>query len=233
MRAYCQMSLNGDPLAHPDPLELLRQTPAPRDRAEPSSPCLEQDMLLGWVDGTLDAEASRAVILHLAECAGCRTAAASLAGALADPAVAREVASLEGRRSRWLYPVSISAAAAAVLVLAVLPGRTPERLPGHRAPTITAGTAPVALAPVGTVAGAGRLQWSSVPGAGRYRVTLFDASGRVLYETSLADTVVALPDSLHLAPGRRLLWKVEARIGYSRWVSSPLTEFVIGRPTSP
>jgi hypothetical protein len=219
-------------LSHPDPFELLRQTPATRDHAGPSSPCPEQDALLGWVDGTLDPEASRAMIAHLATCAACRTAAGSLAGALADPAVSGAIATFEGHRSRWIRPVWISAAAAAAILLAFLPGRGNERLPEHRAPTITAGTAPAALAPLGTVAEAGMLQWSSVPGTGRYRVTLFDASGRVLYETSLADTAVTLPDSLHLAPGQRLLWKVEARIGYNRWVSSALVEFVIGGASS-
>jgi putative zinc finger protein len=204
-------------LAHPDPSRL----------------CLEPDLLAAWVDGTLDADASRAVIAHLADCAECRTLAASLAGALADPTVSREVAKLEGRRPRWVYPISISAAAAAAVLLVLLPGRPSNRLPDHRAPTITAGAAPTALAPVGTVAGAPMLQWSSVPGAGRYRVTLFDAQGRVLFETSLTDTAVALPDSLRLAPGKRLLWKVEARVGYNRWVSSPLIEFSIGEPVPP
>lgn len=189
-------------------------------------------MLLGWVDGTLDPEASGAVIAHLAECASCRAAAASLAGALADPAVSGAIAKIEGHRSRWIRPIWVSGAAAAAILLALLPGRVTEPLPEHRAPTITAGTAPTALAPVGTVAEAGMLQWSSVPGTGRYRVTLFDASGRVRYETSLADTAVTLPDSLHLTPGQRLLWKVEARIGYNRWVSSALVEFVIGGPGS-
>ncbi len=198
---------------------------------EPAS-CLDLDLLGAWVDGTLDPEASRAVILHLADCVRCRTAAGSLAGALDDPAISGEVARLEGHRRRWLYPVSIAAAAAAVL-LAVFMNKAPQQLVEHRAPTITAGAAPAALAPVGTVAEAGMLRWSSVPGAGRYRVTLFDAAGRVLYETLLTDTAVALPDSLHLAPGRRLLWKVEARIGYGRWVSSPLVEFSLGGPATP
>jgi hypothetical protein len=217
-------------LGHPDLFELLRQTPAPRDPEERSPRCLELDTLAAWVDGTVDAEALRAVIAHLAECTACRTLAASLAVALADPAVAGEVAKLEGRRSRWVIPISISAAAAAAVLLALLPGKAAERLPEHRAPTVTAGATPAALAPIGTVARAGMLQWSSVSGAGRYRVTVFDAEGRVLYEVELADTAVTLPDSLHLTPGRRLIWRVEARIGYNRWVSSGLIEFVIGRP---
>ena len=66
-----------------------------------------------------------------------------------------------------------------------------------------------------------------VAGADRYRVTLFDGGGRVLFETQLADTLAALPDSILLDPGRPYLWKVEARTGWQRWSASGLVEFSI------
>jgi len=64
-----------------------------------------------------------------------------------------------------------------------------------------------------------------VPGADRYRVTLFDASGHVLYETQLAGTVAVLPDTVVLVAGRPYLWKVAARTGWDRWSPSELVEF--------
>ena len=67
-----------------------------------------------------------------------------------------------------------------------------------------------------------------MPGAEVYRVTLFDKVGKLLFEMESADTMTALPDSIGLAPGRLYLWKVEARIGWERWVSSELIEFRVG-----
>jgi len=49
----------------------------------------------------------------------------------------------------------------------------------------------------------------------------------VLFETQLADTLAALPDSILLDPGRPYLWKVEARTGWQRWSASGLVEFSI------
>jgi hypothetical protein len=83
------------------------------------------------------------------------------------------------------------------------------------------------VAPVGTVANAVALRWTAVAGANRYRITLFDAAGRVLYETRATDTVVALPDSITLMPGRPYLWIVEARVGWDRWSTSELVRFSI------
>ena len=71
------------------------------------------------------------------------------------------------------------------------------------------------------------LRWSAVPGADRYHVTLFDAGGRLVYEAQLADTAATLPDSVRLVAGQSYLWSVEARIGWDRWSSSPLTEFSV------
>ncbi len=59
-------------------------------------------------------------------------------------------------------------------------------------------------------------------------MTLFDKVGKLLFEMESADTMTALPDSIGLAPGRLYLWKVEARTGWERWVSSELIEFRVG-----
>ncbi len=61
-------------------------------------------------------------------------------------------------------------------------------------------------------------------------MTVFDATGGVVYATELADTVVAFPDSVALIPGDSYLWKVDARTGFDRWAASELAEFSIAAP---
>jgi len=158
---------------------------------------------------------------------------ASVARALADTGVAREVDSIEGGRRR-IYRIALPVVAAAALLLVLVWPRPVDHdgLP-HRAPPITASAVPVPLSPIGTVADAGVLRWTAVAGADRYRVTLSDAGGRVLHEMQVADTVVALPDSLVLVPGRSYVWLVEARIGFERWSVSRLVEFSIAGPPPP
>jgi hypothetical protein len=136
-----------------------------------------------------------------------------VARALGDPIVAQELVAPEGasqrRGLRYL-------------------GRGP-----HRAPPITDVSVPVPIAPVGIVAEATSLRWASAVGSDRYRVTLFDAGAQVLFETEVADTAVAVPDSVALVPGQTYLWKVEARTGWNRWTTSHLVEFSIGGGGSP
>jgi hypothetical protein len=86
------------------------------------------------------------------------------------------------------------------------------------------------MSPVGAVAAAPLLRWAPVDGADRYRVTLFDADGEVLYETELTDTVAPVPDTVAVLPGQTYLWKVEARTDFDRWVGSELVEFSITGP---
>lgn len=211
----------------PEPADLLRQVLEARVRlGTPTPECLDDDTVAALADGTLDVAVRAAVLSHVGACPPCRSAVGSVAQALADPAVAREVAGAQGARRRLSW-IALPLAAAAVLLLVTWPPPLDELGPVHRAPPITAATTPVPLAPIGAVAEADVLRWSAVAGADRYRVTLFDAAGRVVYEARLTDTVTALPDSVALAPGRPYLWKVEARTGFDRWAASELVEFSI------
>jgi hypothetical protein len=200
--------------------------------SRPTPHCLDDDSIAALAEGAPDAEARAAGVAHLAVCERCRRAVASVARALTDPAVAREVraAELAGRRrvQRFGWAALGVAAAAAVLLLVVPPGLE-EPVPPHRALPITAAPAPEAVGPVGPVAEARSLRWTPVSGADRYRVTLFDADGAVRYETELAGTVVDLPDSVLPAPGVPQWWRVEARLGFDRWVASALFEFSVER----
>jgi hypothetical protein len=190
--------------------------------------CLDAAAIAAMVDGTLEAERRSAAVAHLAVCERCRKAVASVARALADPEVAREARRAEapGRPRVRFTRVALGVAAAAAIVLFVWPRQLQEPSP-HRAPPITAAPAPEAVYPVGPVAEARSLRWTSVAGADRYRVTLFDATGSVRYEADLVDTVVALPDSVLPASGGTYWWKVDARVGFDRWATSKLIEFSI------
>lgn len=217
-----------------DPLDRVRLALARHAAGAPESPapeCLDDDTIAALAEGTLEASARAGALPHLAACGRCRAAVASVARAVADSSVAREIAAVEGGGRRRLYRIAAIAlpAAAAVVLLLVQP-RTLEE-PVHRAPTITAGAAPTAVSPIGSVADARMLRWNGVAGADRYRVTLFGAEGRVIYDIELVGTQVDLPDSVVLAPGVPYLWKVEARTGFDRWAASELIEFSIARDT--
>jgi len=196
--------------------------------------CLDDVTIAAVVDGSLDPSARAVVNEHLASCARCRAAVAGVSGLVANPVVARETAKLD--RPRWIRPWQVPlgvAAAAALALLFAWPRTVDDGAPTHRAPTITAAPEPSPMAPVGVVAAAARLRWAPVPGADRYRVTLFATDGRALFETQLDDTVATLPDSVVLIPGRTYLWRVEARTSWDRWTASPLIEFSVASPAPP
>lgn len=91
----------------------------------------------------------------------------------------------------------------------------------------------VPLGPLGSVASVSSFVWKGVVGADRYRVTLFDTRGDVLYETETPDTTMVLPDSVRLGIGQPFLWKVGARTGWDRWTVSELVQFTIARAPPP
>ena len=212
-----------------EPFEELRRVLDTRVRSETATPaCLQDEMIAAAADGSLAPDGRAAVLRHLATCARCREAVASVARALADPAVARELSGAPGGR-RW-FRIAVPLAAAAVLLL-VLSSPWAERSPGHRGPPAPPpATTPIPRSPVGTVAAVKDLRWSPVAGADRYRVTVFDVTGGVVYASQSSDTVAALPDSILLVPGASYLWKVDARTGFDRWATSELAEFRVAGP---
>ena len=216
-----------DRLMMPDEsLEELRRVLDTRVRSETLTPdCLQDDVIAALADGSLAPDVRASILPHVASCPRCRGAVASVARALADPAVARELSvSPRGRRR---YRIAVPLAAAAVLLL-LLASPGDDRSPLHRGPPPPPpATTPIPRSPVGTVAAVNALRWSPVAGADRYRVTVFDATGGVVYATEVSDTVVAFPDSVALVPGDSYLWKVDARTGFDRWAASELAEFTI------
>ena len=221
----------GDRLMRSDelPEELLRvlDTRVPSDTV--TADCLPDDVIAALADGSLAPDARAAVLPHVATCSRCRSAVASIARALADPAVARELSSSPSRR-RW-YRIAVPlAAAAALLLLLVSPGADDQSSTHRGSPPPPPATTPVPRSPVGAVASVDYLRWSPIAGADRYRVTVFDATGSVVYAADVRDTLVAFPDSIALLPGGSYLWKVDARTGFDRWAASELVEFKVAGP---
>jgi len=212
-----------------EPFEELRRVLDTRVRSETLTPdCLPDDVIAALADGSLAPEVRGSVLPHVASCARCRGAVASLARALAEPAGAREISVFSGRR-RW-YRITVPLAAAAVLLL-LLSSPAGERSPAHRGPPPPPpATTPVPRSPLGAVAAVDDLRWSPVAGADRYRVTVFDATGRVMYASEVSDTVALFPDSVPLVPGASYLWKVDGRTGFDRWAASELAEFKVAGP---
>src|SRR5206468_12578969 len=158
-----------------------------------------------------------------ASCPLCRSAVASVARALSNPVVAREPSVAPHGRRR--YRIALPLAAAAVLLL-LLASPGDDRSSAHRGPPPSPpATTPVPRSPVGAVASVRDLRWSPVAGADRYRITLFDATGNVVYATETSVTIVAFPDSIAFVPSAVYLWNVDARTGFDRWATSELVEF--------
>ena len=215
-----------DRLDHLRGLFHTRETPI----AKPD--CLDENTVAGLAEGSLDPEARGRALMHVATCALCRRAVASVAEALADGPITREIEIVEGRRRRGgpILRIAVPLAAAATVLL-LLWSPAADRFPGHRGPPPPPpATTPIPRSPVGAVAAVNDLRWSPVSGADRYRVTVFDATGGVVFATEASDTVVAFPDSITLVPGASYLWKVDARTGFDRWAASELTEFRVAGP---
>jgi CHAT domain-containing protein/tetratricopeptide (TPR) repeat protein len=218
-------------------IDSLRQAAAgiaTTDSGVPAGGCLDD---LGLAE-LLEGSASSGAIAHVAACGACRRTLASAAALLADPLVAGELGAVRvADRRRWpMGRVALgiaSAAACVALVTLTQRHRYASQGDDHRGPTITAATAPAPMSPVGDVVEATSLRWRAVSGADQYHVTLFDATGKALYEAQVSDTVVAVPDSIVLDKGRSYLWKVEARTAWDRWVSSDLIEFRLSPGSGP
>lgn len=186
-----------------------------------------EELLERYVAGALGADDRDLLERHLLACDRCQEEA-RLALALSRE-LAREGQQPRRRpRTRWIA-AGIGTAAAAVLLAVVIPRAMLERDGAeHRDVPAAEAAKPTPLAPIGTVEGRpSRFVWSRVAGADRYRVTLLSAAGDVLLETETPDTALAALKGADLDPGASFFWKVDARIGWDRWVKSEVVEFAI------
>jgi hypothetical protein len=195
-------------------------------------PCIDELTVAVLAEGRATPGEQRAAAAHLATCARCRRDLTGLQRLMVDPRIAHEVDGLTQRAPsrRWRISGGVGLGVAAVLVVMLVRVQSGPHTRGEdrrRDETTIAEAGPRLLTPVGPVGEAGVLRWTTVSRADNYRVTLFDAEGRVLWETEIADTTVAIPATVQLAQHVRLVWRVAARTGFDRWVSSPLKPFVI------
>ena len=184
---------------------------------------LDEGAVSRYTDGALDLAERGRIESHLADCAMCR-------GELKE--VARIMATRPRRRRVvWLAPVMAAAAALVIVAVRAIPG--PAGPSVTRDPALTETLAPTVLGPRGQVRVLDSLRWTAVSGATRYRVTLFAADGRVIWESNERDTVVAMPDSVSMAPDATHYWQVKAETSYGRWVESELVPFTLNASPSP
>ncbi|HEX5819720.1 MAG TPA: zf-HC2 domain-containing protein [Gemmatimonadales bacterium] len=181
---------------------------------------LAPELIAAFLDRTLSPDVRRQVEVHLVECEDCR---------LEVLEVQRIAGSVPGPR-RWAA-VPLLAAAAAALVLVVTQVGPPSTSP-HREPTVQTSVAPATLTPAGQVPRLERLTWTSVVGAERYRVAVFDTAGQVLWDTTVSDTTVVVPASVAdgLDAAGSYFWSVRARVAWDRWTESGLTGFRVSNP---
>jgi len=200
---------------------LLRGSASIERRIE-TPDCLDELVVADFVEGRLSPESRGPVVAHLLTCARCRSVVKATAAAPNAP---------ERRWLGWSVPLGLAAAAALVLLL-VPRGGGDNATPGLREPTVTSTIAPVPIAPApgGSVTLVDRLVWSSVPGAERYRLRLFDREGSTLWTVETTDTSVALPDSVRLTRGVPYFWRVEAQADWMRWAASDLVSFQLAAP---
>jgi hypothetical protein len=200
-----------------------------------SSACLDDDIIAGLADA-VDREADRDSISHLATCAHCRARLAAVVHLLRDRSIAEEVERLAPRRQSGslIAGVLTSAAAAALAGLMLWPEggkiqlrRAPLQSVVRREGIVTATVAPRIVSPAVVATAGDSLRWTTVPRADLYRVIVWNRAGAVVWQGETRDTALPLPPKFTGGGSTRYLWKVDARTGWDRWVSSALRELTI------
>ncbi len=186
-----------------------------------------EELLERYVAGALGADDRDRLERHILMCDRCQEEA-RLALALRRE-LTRERQQPLRRPRRWWIAAGIGTAAAAVLLAVALPRAVLDRDGAeHRDVPVSGAVEPALLAPVGGVPDRpATFIWSRVAGADRYRVTLLSAGGDVLLVTETADTSLAAPDGIDLDLGASFFWKIDARVGWDRWIKSKVVEFAI------
>lgn len=204
--------------------------------AQRTPDCLDDASIAAVVEGRLFDGRDKA-LSHVSECAYCRYRVAAVARVAQDPAVKKEIETLEpGRHSTasprvgWKFFTTAGLAAAAAAALLIEPtGTLRERFAPsgelHREAAITTTESPRIISPSGASA-TDVLRWSRVPEADMYRVRIWNQNGDVIWSGETRDTVVAIPSAVQR--GVTYLWEVNARTGWDRWTSSEFVEFTIG-----
>lgn len=178
---------------------------------------LDPDTAASYLDRRLSGVRLEAAEAHLASCASCRAEIVEAATVIRGSS-----------RPRLVYAGGAAAAAAAAVLLFVSIPRTNQESAGdsHRSAPAVA-RAPVELiVPKGAGSPSGTWRWQPTAGADRYELTVFEADGSVVWDTTTTQAIV-LARPPELDAGRRYFWRVRARVGWEQWLSSDIAEFVL------
>ena len=184
------------------------------------------DEISAYLSASLPPERRSAVAQHLAACDDCRR----------DLIGASRALEREGRR-RWTMITLASAAAAALVLLFVVPGDGPNVL-DPQAPVVRTGPTEavrtlVAVSPedgARVAADSVRFEWQSEGPQARYRLTVTDEIGDVVWEESTNDTVLELPPELAVVPGAAYFWRVDALLQGAQSSTTGFRSFVVIDP---
>jgi anti-sigma factor RsiW len=173
--------------------------------------------LSAYLDGRVPAAERERMEAHMAECAECRhqlVANRRLIRAVKRP----------GRKA-MAVGMLIAASVAVLMVTPIVRERDTDGTTALR----NAGGTPVMVAygPIGETAAGKLLRFSWAPAADAtiYRFTLAAAGGTPIWNASVNDTTVALPDSVKLRGGTAYVWVVDALLGTGVTRSTGLREF--------
>jgi hypothetical protein len=189
----------------------MEQTPVaslPVSDIRPMNAHASADDLAGMVDGRLPSARRATVEAHLAVCADCRAELVSAS------AIVESVPLPRARRTKWVGP-GILAAAAAVVAILIVPRATHHDAPrtvddlAHRGSSTTGIALVEPASRVGVPRDSIRFTWRAELGAS-YRLVVTDSVGVLLFNPTTTDTSVIPPANLRLVPGARYLWYVEA-----------------------
>ena len=200
----------------------------------------DRALIEGYVAGRLGEADAEAFESHYLTCERCQNElrlALAIREALPEVREARlhvpakpEVGVIS-RRFRVRTAAALAAAAVLAGLLLVRPFKLDEEsAPVHRDEATGVEVAPSLRVPGGVVAAVESFQWSEVPAADLYRLTVYDAEAAVVWEVETRDTLITPPDGTEFEPDARYIWQVAARVGFDRWVSSELVEFTISEP---
>jgi len=191
---------------------------------------LTENQLVALLGHELGTEERLALELHLARCTECRDELVAVTEILQPERTDRPTRKdRPARKIPWRVLAPVAAAAAAVILMVAGPWSTngSDDAPQHRDAPAQSSLIPTPVAPLGTVSAVEQLVWHGVDGADRYRLTLYDSDGEVLWKATTPDTVIDLPESVELSAGSRYLWRLEARVGWDMWEASELIDFEI------
>jgi len=182
---------------------------------------LSPEIIAAYLAREASPEERRVVLQHLLVCPDCRL----------DTDEARELGT-DRRRQLWAA-AAIPVAAAAALLLVLMPDQpTTPAGTAVRGPALEGVRQFAAVTPVnGTaVASDSIVFWWHSEGAGvHYVLTVTDENGDVVWTAPTADTTLAPPRGVGLAPGQHYYWYVDALLEDARSSTTGVQEFSVRR----